>query len=524
MQVATDKAEEGNENAWEALEIALREPPPEDSPELQVKILENLGQMPSEKAKPVIEPYLTDRIESKRAAAVLAYSHHAKESADTSDDKKLANAIEKNQKTYKTLLPEEIQVLPDTKSEKSVSILKTELESGNDNDELVVQALGRILESDLAAQRKKAAEENLKSNENSTEESGKEDSSAEEEDQTGQPEDKSKTNESKDDEENTLSEDDIYGLWINESTAKGDGENPEEAGDEVVKPEASIDESSSAEETVTGSASSEEETIAEETVKVEKEAIRGSYPETEGILLQYATDEEDSLKSDLALRNIARAYSDSWHTHFEEIFWNDDELFSTREKVLSYLSRTYPADSTEFSGKLKQYYKVAEEAQKPPVLKAIVLLDRSDEATVLAAIYPPKPKKRSVPYYRIWQRYPEHKKLQVLGKKYGISNSTWNKANSRASSVISGPASPEQQLLHSAISRLHPDWSYYDITEVSSPMYQRGFTWSVLRIVETSGRGQAWKVYALQKSLGLNTREANALLNMYRRDSRVLRP
>jgi len=456
LTTASELANKGNKNAWEEMEKALAAPPPEKEPDLHSKIFERLSVMDPQKALPILEPYLTDRIEKKRAGALSAWSRQLSRQPSQANSAKLLAAIASNQKTYSILLPEEIQALSEMDGPEALAILKEELNANRGNRELVVQALGKILSREVAGRRMPV------------------DSKPEvpaEEDTPSVPEAPLETGEG-------LTEEDIMG-YIPAATEKGDGEN-----------------------------------------------FYSSLPESEKILIDAIAAEDDSGLDLLVLRNIQAAWGTEWEDHFASLYQEKSFVSSLRGRILLFWAQRTERDKLAEAAKLRKQYKPAGEDLKPYILQAISILEGKTPEEILAELTsPPKPKvaKRSV----VLPAKPvaELRRVPWFGRRHSVADSVWPNVDVHTATLLrqyGENPSPESRLVYSALSKIHPSKDYYQLLQIERPLYERRFLFYLLSMIEGSRRSAEWKVYAIQKTLGLSAAESRHLLDGFKREGRLL--
>lgn len=148
LRIATEKARDGNEKAYKAMETALEKDEPKDAPNIHEKILTELGTLSNEKSLEILRKYAKDRIPDRRSKAILALSRHSGIPKEEKN-KEILETVKHNKEQFSTVLPAEIQALGNTGSIPTLEFLHKQFFEPNENKDLIVQATGTILSENL---------------------------------------------------------------------------------------------------------------------------------------------------------------------------------------------------------------------------------------------------------------------------------------------------------------------------------------------------------------------------------------
>ncbi|MDH5717198.1 MAG: hypothetical protein OEZ22_06135 [Spirochaetia bacterium] len=130
-----------------SMEQLLEKPVPSEDPLLHEKILAQIGEIPGEKALSILEKYASHKDEKLREKAILTLLKRKEIAIAENLDSKIYELIKKNEEQYKTLTAAEIQALGQIKESDAITLLNKYLGKDEKNDSLVLQSLGRRLET-----------------------------------------------------------------------------------------------------------------------------------------------------------------------------------------------------------------------------------------------------------------------------------------------------------------------------------------------------------------------------------------
>ena len=143
----TEQTAVNDKKSLEILEKNLQNPPPPEDPDLHLKTLEELSEIPDEKARELLIQYASHEDAALREKAVSSLKKRQELTHAGKSDDLLLDIIEKNSETHEKLTATEIQILGETEEARGALILKDNLGKSEEDDALIIQSLGKRLET-----------------------------------------------------------------------------------------------------------------------------------------------------------------------------------------------------------------------------------------------------------------------------------------------------------------------------------------------------------------------------------------
>ena len=151
-QNAINKIKKGDKKAWQYIEDALAKEPPEKQKNLHTMILQDLGGRKYMNARTLLNKYAKNSDVKKRGVSIEALAKHLEYGSRADVEKELVSIIRANTSSTKSILNEEIAALAMITSSDSVSILKGFLGKNEEQDSLIIEAIGGQLVNEKQGQ------------------------------------------------------------------------------------------------------------------------------------------------------------------------------------------------------------------------------------------------------------------------------------------------------------------------------------------------------------------------------------
>lgn len=155
LEEAVRRAKADEEKGWQALERTIRPKDEEPDPEMQRRAVVELGRIPSPRAQKMLGETATDRY--LRGEAVQALMQQRNDANKTEIDRMIIEAARSNTLEFGGLSKEEIRALGEIDDPEAVRLLRQQLGRDPAKDDLVVEALGKILRRQKRSQGRTAA-------------------------------------------------------------------------------------------------------------------------------------------------------------------------------------------------------------------------------------------------------------------------------------------------------------------------------------------------------------------------------
>lgn len=470
FEVAKEKGVSGEKEGWQAIEEALKTPPPHENPDLHKQILTDLAETDHPEARRILWLYAGDRIPAKRGTAVFSLYQQSDFVSREKHEERLVRQIRANGRKYNGLLPEEISTLGALKNPDSLDVLAEYLGRNSNDDPVIIQALGRKLEM-----RDVSVDRPVETETVNTDETGDE----------AQPETTSEEA-TPDDSAGTTGSDEFDELLPD---LKG-GEN-----------ETSVREKAAGILTdyLLSDASDDLKVLAMNT-----------------LYSKYGPDETREKLVELALQG--------------ETSQNDRKLmlvFLAEMAVLEDDETLYPL----YAANLKKHG--SDETYAEPLKAGIEILKQiQPQEKIEEKVEPVKKKKPVRPKIR-WsyvKKLRSMNRLEALAhiaRKYGISRSTINRMHNRPKSIAARgrlDKGPESGIYYASLRRIYPDYNFFKLREkLQQSLYNPRFFSTTMRIIVYSKRSRGWQINAIRQVWGVSTDEAGKIRRMYRHNRHLLR-
>lgn len=155
LEEAVRRAKADEEKGWQALGRTIRPKDEEADLEMQRRAVAELGKIPSPRAQKMLGEAATDRY--LRGEAVQALLQQRNDANKTEMDRMIVEAARSNALEFGGLSKEEIRALGEIDDPEAVRLLRQQLGRDPAKDDLVVEALGKILRRQKRSQGRTAA-------------------------------------------------------------------------------------------------------------------------------------------------------------------------------------------------------------------------------------------------------------------------------------------------------------------------------------------------------------------------------
>ena len=144
---AASEGIKGNQNGWQAIEKALKDAPPAETPNLHRIILEELGHLKHPQSPVILKPYLTIKDEQLRSIVQQGFFLQKGVNTEVDVEKTFIDAVTKNEKEYNGLSRVEISLLGKIDMPESLEILRRNLGKNPQTDVFIIEAVGEKIKT-----------------------------------------------------------------------------------------------------------------------------------------------------------------------------------------------------------------------------------------------------------------------------------------------------------------------------------------------------------------------------------------